>query len=210
MSDHIKKNKIKQQTLQEFKKVDIDLLEDRYNRYCWTIQEWKRIVKRKINLPPHIHTLYWEGSGAFFYGYFTASILTITATIELTLKAIVNLSELGGKKKNFQNIINKAVSQKIISQELGKDLHFLRKNTRNILSHEHNMASHLTVGWEKDPESKTRYMLSDERLEKLAILQRDSKESLFVSREVFAKEALQLLYRVFNGCLTSGKNWKIV
>lgn len=103
-------------------------------------------------------------------------------------------------------MIDEAASQEIISDELGTDIHFLRKNTRNILTHKQDMASHMTAGWEKDPTSNTRYMLTDERLEKLALLQRDSKESLFTSREVFAREALRLLFQVFKSCIDSGRD----
>lgn len=99
MSENLDQNHITKQTLEDFKRVEGSLLEERYNRYCWTVEEWKRIVGRKINRPPHINTLYWNGSGAFFYGYYTASILTIAATIELTLKAIVDLSQMPSKKR---------------------------------------------------------------------------------------------------------------
>ena len=35
----------------------------------------------------------------------------------------------------------------------------------------------------------------------------DSKTSIFVSREVFAKEAIQLLFQVFKSCISSGRDW---
>ncbi|MFX0171411.1 MAG: hypothetical protein ACFE9L_05780 [Candidatus Hodarchaeota archaeon] len=208
MSKVLDKDEIRVQTIEEFQKVDTVHLKERHSRYLWAVQGWKRIIGRRITLPPHIDVLYGDGSCAFYYGYFSASILTITATIELTLKAIVDLSLMPSKtKKTLVNVIKEAVNQEIISNELATDLHFLRKNTRNILSHRPDMASHMTVGWEKDPTSTTRHMLSDERLEKLAILQRESGESLFVSREVFAREALQLLFRVFKSCIDSGRKW---
>jgi len=207
LSDNSDKDKIKILTLDEFKKNDIRFLEDRYNRYLWTVREWKRIIGSNINRPPHINTLYYEGSNAFFNGLYTASILVITTTIELTLKAIVDLSLMtSNMKKSFRNVIIEAVKQEIISDELANELHFLRKNTRNILSHKQDIASHMTVGWEKDPTSKTRFMLTDERLEKLIPLQHGS-QSLFGSREVFAKEAIQLLFQVFKSCIDSGRNW---
>ena len=133
LSNSTDKDESRVQTIEEFKKVDTDRLEERYNRYLWAAQEWKRIIGRTINRPPHINTLYVEGSCAFYYGYYTASILTITTAIELTLKAIVDLSQMSSKvKKSFINLINEAVKQEIISLELRKELHFLRKNTRNI------------------------------------------------------------------------------
>lgn len=208
MSEKRKKDQIRIQTLEEFEKVDKDSLKERYDRYVWSTQEWIKIVRGKINRPPHIDTLYTEGSRAFFYGYYTASILTISAAIELTLKAIVDLSLFPPKlNKSFSNVIKEAVKQKIISTELGKNLHFLRKNTRNILTHDQNMALHMTLGWEKDPESKTGHMLSDGRLEKLVSLQHGSKNSLFTSREVFAKETIQLLFKIFKSIIDSGKDW---
>ena len=82
MSEKCDKDQIRIQTLEEFEKVDKDLLKERYDRYVWSAQEWKKIIGRKINRPPHIDTLYTEGSCAFFYGYYTASILTISAAIE--------------------------------------------------------------------------------------------------------------------------------
>ena len=208
MSKNPNENKKEILSFKEFKKNHIRFLEDRYNRYLWTVKEWKRIISRGVNRPPHFNALYYEGSNAFFHGLYNASILTITATIELTLKGVVDLSLMSSKvNKNFNNVIKEAVKQEIISPELGDELHFLRKNTRNILTHEQDMAAHLTVGWKKDPESETGYMLDDDRLEKLASLQRDSKESLFVSREVFARETIQLLFQVFQSYLSSGKNW---
>ncbi len=191
----------------KFKKNDCRFLEDRYKRYLWTIQEWSRIIGRKINRPPHINTLYHEGFNAFFQGLYSASILTITATIELTLKAIVNLSLMSSNvNKNFKNVTKEAVKQEIISPELGSELHYLRQNTRNILTHDVGMASHMTVGWEKDPTSAAGHMLTDKRLDKLVPLQRDS-QSLFASREVYAKEAIQLLFQVFQSVIASGKDW---
>jgi len=192
----------------EFKKNHNRFLKDRYNRYLWTVKEWKRLIGRGVNRPPHFDTLYYEGSNAFFHGLYNASILTIAATIELTLKGIVNLSMMSSKmNKNFNNVIKEAVKQEIISPKLGDELHFLRRNIRNILTHEQDMAAHMTLGWKKDPESETGYMLDDVRLEKLASLQRDSKESFLVSREVFARETIQLLFKVFKSCITSGKDW---
>lgn len=207
MSRNSEKDKIETQTFEEFKKVELDLLEKRYDRYVWTVKEWKQIIGRKFIHPLHIANLYKDGSRAFFYGNFSASILTTTAAIELTLKAIVDLSLMpSSMKKTFRNVINEAIKQKIISDKLASDLHFLRKNTRNVLTHRQDMTSHMTVGWEKDPESETGFMLSDERLKKLNKLQRGAK-SLFRSREVFAKETIQLLFQVFKSCINSGRNW---
>lgn len=208
MTESSDKPQNRTQTIEEFKKVDVDLLEERYNRYLWTVKEWNRVIGRKLNRPPHINTLYVDGSCAFFYGYYSASILTITTTIELTLKAIVDLSKIPSKRQQrLLDVINEAVKQDIISNELADRLHFLRKNIRNIITHKQDMASHMTVGWEKDPTSKTRFVLDDKRLEKLAQLQRDSKESFFTSREVFARETIQLLFQVFQSVITSGKDW---
>ncbi|MFX1512881.1 MAG: hypothetical protein ACFFCQ_09870 [Promethearchaeota archaeon] len=101
------------------------------------------------------------------------------------------------KKKTFQNVIDEAVNQEIISIELAGVFHYLRRSIRKILVHRQDMASHMIVGIEKDPESDTGFMLSDERLEKLAPLQRVSKESLFVSKEVFAREAIKSCFNFF-------------
>ena len=52
------------------------------------------------------------------------------------MKAIVDLSQMSSRlKKSFENVINEAVEQEIILPELSKELHYLRKNIRNILTH---------------------------------------------------------------------------
>ena len=207
MSKDLRNKEINARSFDEFKQGENNQIDEYYSRYLWTIKEWKKIIEKMINRPPHINRLYFDGSRAFYYGCYSASILTITATIELTLKAITDISKIPEKKRNFKNVIDEAHKQGIISDNLKDEVHYLRKNTRNILTHDQKMGSHMTLGWEKDPDNKTGHMLTNERLEKLSQLQRDSKESFFVSNEVFARETIQLLFRVFNSCIVSGNNW---
>ncbi|MFX1512882.1 MAG: hypothetical protein ACFFCQ_09875 [Promethearchaeota archaeon] len=69
MFSNSSKDGIQVQTMEEFKKVDLDFLQERYDRDLWTVQEWEQIIGRKRNRPYHINRLYIDGSGAFFYGY---------------------------------------------------------------------------------------------------------------------------------------------
>lgn len=175
---------------EKFVKNEEKQINSYYNRYQIVLELYNKILDYNTNELPNIRRLRMEAERSYYYGLYSATILTISAAIETTLKTFID-------EANFAELINKMRSQNYISLELKEKLHYLRKNTYNILKHSQSMASMMQLGWEKELGSKTLTSLSDKRLAEIVEIMKlnPDSEGLF-SREYLGLEGIMLYYRL--------------
>ncbi len=156
----------------KFQEERCKTIDTQYERYKWVNTKFDKIVKQRISLLPAIGELHQDAVGSFWSGFFTSAILGIAASIETTLRAITDLSQLKRRdKKDWINVIEEAKKQMIISSELCDRIQYFRETIRNRITHSGKLTE--IFGWKK--EGQKQHSLSDERLDLIARFTKESK-----------------------------------
>ncbi len=136
---------------QQFEEDTRRRIPERWARYEWLHALESRIGVERYQIDPGVRILYHNGTWAFVFGLYPASVAMIGAAAERWLRWLTRTTY------QLQGLTRRAVSTGKVQKELGKWLDRLRELMRNPVAHGDDEVMIGVLGWtRRQPHGWTR------------------------------------------------------